>query len=159
MRMRRATWVGVTSCSGVDLRAAALACVLLVAGCRPAPEVGPEVPGGGAGEATTFTEIRLQILEPRCATSACHAGSPPVAEPRLDGPEAYDALVGAPSLQVPMNQVEPFDLANSYLVHKLRKTAGDVGGVASPMPIGDRELDEAEIAAIEAWILEGAPND
>ena len=55
--------------------------------------------------------------------------------------------------------VEPFDPANSYLVLKLRGTAGDAGGVASPMPIGDAALDESDIQAIEAWIANGAPND
>jgi len=55
--------------------------------------------------------------------------------------------------------VEPFEPANSYLVLKLRGTAGEVGGVASPMPIGEAALDESDIQAIEAWIANGALND
>jgi hypothetical protein len=34
-----------------------------------------------------------------------------------------------------------------------------VGGTATPMPIGYMLLTDSEIAAVEAWILNGAQND
>jgi hypothetical protein len=132
----------------------------LFAACAPEPGIGaPQpivVPGGPAEH---FSTLELNILVPRCATASCHAGESPPAYPPLDAGLAYGALVLSPSQQASLNLVEPFDPAGSYLVMKLRGTAGDVGGVASPMPIGDAALDEADIQAIEAWIANGAPND
>jgi OmcA/MtrC family decaheme c-type cytochrome len=116
-------------------------------------------PSGGVG--TTFSSIVEGVLVPRCATAACHSGSPPVAFPALDADVAWGAIVGVPSGQAGMSVVEPGAPERSYLLYKLRGDAGAAGGsVATPMPIGgDTPLDAADIAAIEAWILNGAPND
>jgi hypothetical protein len=57
-----------------------------------------------------------------------------------------------------MNLVEPGAPDQSYLVLKLRGAAGWVGGIPTSMPT-DYALDEGDIAAIEAWIANGAPND
>lgn len=112
---------------------------------------------GGAG--STFSSIVEQVLVPRCATAACHSGSPPVASPQLDASAAYGALVGAPSGQAPMRLVEPGAPERSYLLYKLRGDAASAGGSPStPMPT-DGLLDAADVAAIEAWIANGAPND
>jgi hypothetical protein len=55
--------------------------------------------------------------------------------------------------------VKPNDPESSYLVHKLRGDATAVGGSnATPMP-PDGALSAADLAAIEAWISNGAPND
>ncbi len=142
----------------------ALAAIALAA-CAPAPGIGaPQPIQVPAGPAEHFSTLAQNIFVPRCATASCHAGTSPPAYPPLDEDLAYGALVGGAgrgvqSQQAPLNLVEPFDPASSYLVMKLRGTAGDVGGVASPMPIGDAALDEADIQAIEAWIANGAPND
>jgi hypothetical protein len=122
--------------------------------CAPAPDVGEKQPGqvGPVGPAEHFSTLVQDVIVPRCATASCHAGTFPPADPPLDAELAYGALVGVPSYQAPMNLVEPFEPANSYLVVKLR-------GTGSPMPIGDAALDESEIQAIEAWIANGAPND
>jgi mono/diheme cytochrome c family protein len=135
---------------------------LLAAACVPDPSIGPLDPNGGNGGApeqlSTITET---IFVPRCATSACHAGHPPPSAPGSYELEwIWGDIVGVPSQQLAtMNVVEPFDPEHSYLVYKLRGTAGMVGGNASPMPIGDLLLTEAEIQAVEAWIRNGAPND
>jgi hypothetical protein len=42
---------------------------------------------------------------------------------------------------------------------KMRGDAASVGGIATPMPLGDAALDPSDLAAFEAWILNGAPND
>jgi OmcA/MtrC family decaheme c-type cytochrome len=105
---------------------------------------------GGAG--STFSSIVEAVLVPRCATSACHAaGATP---PDLEASAAYGAMVGVTSgAGTPI--VDPGTPANSYLLVKLR---GDSGMVGQPMPPGEL-LDAADIAAIEAWIANGAPND
>jgi hypothetical protein len=144
---------------GGRLGFAPVAMLLAAAACEPPPAVGarsPIVPG----EARTFSAIEQEILAPRCATAACHAGDPPAAWPSLDPGAAYDQLVSAPSQQAPaLPLVAPYAPAGSYLVLKLRGSAADAGGVATPMPISDAALDEAEIASIEAWIANGAPHD
>jgi hypothetical protein len=115
-------------------------------------------PSGGV--ASSFSAIVSEILVPRCATAACHSGPPPAPPPQLDATAAYEALVNAPSASsVPM--VTPGAPEASYLVYKLRGDAAAVGGsVLTPMPPPpDSLLDPADIAAIEAWIANGAPND
>jgi OmcA/MtrC family decaheme c-type cytochrome len=134
--------------------------------CGPCHEKGPlsvEVAHGlapvtGTGVKSTFASIVDGILVPRCATAACHSGSPPVAFPALDAGVAWDTLVGVPSGQASMSLVEPGAPEASYLVYKLRGDATSAGGSGLPMPT-DGLLDAADIAAIEAWILNGAPND
>jgi len=114
-------------------------------------------PTGGVG--ATFSSIVQGVLVPRCATAACHSGNPPVASPRLDAEAAYAALVGVQSGQAGLKLVEPGAPEQSYLVFKLRGDAASAGGTPStPMPPGDI-LDPADLAAIEAWIANGAPND
>jgi hypothetical protein len=137
--------------------------------CATCHEKGPvsvEVAHGLAppsgGVSTAFSSIEAQILVPRCASAACHSGSPPVAFPSLEAGAAWQAMVGVPSGQASgMNMVEPGAPERSYLMFKLRNDAAAAGGsVATPMPpAGDTLLDPADIAAIEAWILNGAPND
>lgn len=113
----------------------------------------------GTAVGTSFSAIVQQIIVPRCATAACHSGSPPVAFPQLDADAAYGALVGAPSGQAPMQMVEPGAPERSYLLYKLRGDAASAGGTPStPMPT-DGLLDPADVAAIEAWIANGAQND
>lgn len=158
MRTRR-------TAAGLALRAtrapALLAVLLATSGCGPAPRIGAErddEPWGGS--ATTFTEIRTLILEPRCATSACHSGANPVAQPRLDGAAAWDAIVDVPSSVPGYAFVTPESPDESYLLQTLLDGgAADVGGSTSLMPQGETPLDESEIEAIRAWILAGAPND
>lgn len=135
--------------------AATLALTLAACG---SPNVGPPEPPV-IGPAATFSEISQQIVGPRCATSACHAGETPSFWPRLDPEVAYAQIVDVPSQQVPtMPLVAPFDPANSYLLLRLRGTGADAGGLAGTMPPND-PLDDASIASIEAWIANGAPND
>jgi hypothetical protein len=158
------------SCTGCHASGASLAHVTAKtdgAGetCRQCHEKGPlsvEVahglapPSGGAG--TSFSSIEAEILVPRCASAACHAGNPPVYAPRLDAGAGWNAMVGVPSGQAAMNLVEPGAPERSYLVYKLRGDVSSAGGSGLPMPT-DGLLDAADLAAIEAWILNGAPND
>lgn len=134
--------------------------VALLAACGPDPKVGEPLPRPPPGAARPFSELAATVIVPRCATSGCHSGMFPPAWPSLDAGVAWAELVGVPSQQAPaLKLVEPFAPGSSYLVLKLRGTAGAAGGIPTPMPIGDAALDEADVAAIEAWIANGAPND
>ena len=63
-----------------------------------------------------------------------------------------------------MALIEPGDLANSYLWHKLLGTQLSVGGAGNQMPAisggppggGGGSLGATELGLIEAWILGGA---
>ena len=114
---------------------------------------------GAAGVDATFSSIVAGIIAPRCASGSCHGGSPPAAFPQLDPEAAHAAIVGVPSQQAGLSLVEPFSPQESYLLLKLRGDAGSVGGIATVMPLGDAPLQPSELAVIEAWIANGAPND
>ncbi len=77
----------------------------------------------------------------------------------LETGQGYAEMVGISATQTTGKRVIPGDPANSYLIQKLRGTAQSVGGVATRMPLNAPPLDPATIAAIEAWIARGAPND
>jgi hypothetical protein len=113
--------------------------------------------GGGSGGDATFDADIWPILQMRCS---CHLGG---ADEALNGglsfpmDGAYAALVDAPSIDVPsMDLVEPSDPDNSYLLHKLKGTQGEVGGAGVQMPTGSA-LESGEIKQIEDWIAAGAP--
>jgi OmcA/MtrC family decaheme c-type cytochrome len=114
------------------------------------------VPPTGGAVSSSFSSIRDGILVPRCVSSACHArGATP---PSLEAPDAWAALVNAPSAQSSFVLVLPGDPSRSYLDYKLRGDVAAGGGSGTIMPT-DGMLAPSDIAAIEAWISNGAPND
>lgn len=116
-------------------------------------------PLGAAGVSATWSSISQEILAPRCASAACHGGGQPVFPP-LDGATGYAALVDGPSQQAAgMKLVQPNAPEASYLLLKIRGEGASVGGIGTPMPPQDAALTPSEIAAIEAWIANGAQND
>ncbi|HTN51446.1 MAG TPA: hypothetical protein VML50_03510 [Anaeromyxobacter sp.] len=139
--------------------AAGLAAAALAA-CGPEPTIGPRGAGGASTTAGTFSDVSARILVPRCATAGCHGGQPPAFSPSYDAATSYQANVGVPSQQLPsMKLVEPGDPAGSYLVQKTRGTQALVGGGGARMPVASSPLDDADQAALEAWIANGAPHD
>ncbi len=63
--------------------------------------------------------------------------------------------MNVPSEQnVTMDMVEPGSPDQSWLVLRLRGEGG-----RQYMPLGDAQLTDGEIAAVEAWIANGALND
>lgn len=120
-----------------------------------------ETDTGPTGDAAPDFDTEIQpILESACL---CHFSATPggdMTAPYLNLNAGFGVgeLVDVDSVQVPsMKRVTPGDLANSYLVHKLRGTHVDIGGpddtTAMP-PLGP--LPEDDIAQIEAWIVGGA---
>ncbi len=117
--------------------------------------------GDTTGEAPPDFDSEIQpILE-----SACLCHFTPTAGGDMSAPYlnlnlglAVGELVDVDSVQVPsMKRVAPGELANSYLVHKLRGTHVDVGGPVDTNPMPPlAPLADDEIALIEAWIVAGA---
>jgi mono/diheme cytochrome c family protein len=146
---------GLAQRGGRPRRAAGLAVAasLSVAACTPEPAVGIPLPfsRGGAG---TYTGLAQQIFVPRCASGSCHGGSPPPAFPQLDAEAGWAAMVNVQSQQDVMMLVAPGSPEQSWLVIRLRGEGG-----RPYMPLGDAQLTEEEIAAVEGWITNGALND
>jgi hypothetical protein len=105
-----------------------------------------------APDTGSFDELHRRIIAPRCSGTPglCHNGQ---FEPNLSTPGlAYAYLVNRPSIEKPtLWRVAPGDAAASVLIDKLRNR-----DVATQMPLGADPLEEADIAAIEAWIEDGA---
>jgi hypothetical protein len=108
------------------------------------------------------------LFDRRCGGSTCHLDPGPLAgcltQPAaglsLCAGETFDALVGVPSVEeTRLLRVDPGDSARSYLLRKL--IPATPGGGPPPPTLGHRDppgepLDEAEIAAVAAWIDGGA---
>lgn len=115
---------------------------------------------GGAGDLPlpVYESYLLSVRPLLTEACNCHQTEPTLLAPfSLKLGEAYDNLVGVPSMQVPtMQMVQPGDLQASYLWHKVKDTHLGVGGEGKIMP-PTIPLYEHELAIVEAWILDGAP--
>lgn len=152
--------------------ATAFSFAFLASACWPGPLVGPriELPivindsggkfDGGNGPVVSFQKLLTEVLEPTCAASFCHTGSPPpVAPMTLEPTLAYAQLDNMPSSQEPsLMRVKPGDPENSYLMIKLRALSSKTFGTTQ-MPLNQPVLDDKMVQAIETWIARGAPND
>jgi hypothetical protein len=144
------------ACTGCHASGATLAHVAAktaggVETCGQCHEKGPlsvEVAHGLAppsgAVAATFSALMAEILAPRCGSCHSASGTPPP----LDSAAAYDTLVTG-SGPTGVRFVVPGRPEESGLSLRLRDMP----------PAPDSLLDPADVAAIEAWILNGAPND
>jgi len=110
------------------------------------------------GYEPTFQAIQRDVFNVSCSTRSCH-GSPGF-KGRLDLEEgkAYAALVGIPpdnaaALAAGLLRVAPGNPEKSFLVIKLTGPAPDQG---DRMPSRSLALPPAAVAAVEAWIRNGA---
>ncbi len=71
-------------------------------------------------------------------------------------PDAWSELVGIPSKQSPLLQVEPGSPESSYFYIKLIETGESVGGSGQLMPIQQPPLAQDQIETIRLWIEQGA---
>jgi hypothetical protein len=74
-------------------------------------------------------------------------------------PDAWSEMVGVPSKQSPLLQVEPGSPDKSYLYIKLIDSGESVGGSGQLMPIQQPPLDPEQIETIRLWIEQGAQNN
>jgi len=116
--------------------------LLLLAACAP--------------DVVTFTQVQNDIFTNSCAFSSCHSDGGGAQGLTLAEGSAYDAIVGVPStLSMTLNLIEPGDHENSFLWQKCADVEGIVG---EPMP-QDSPIDADRLAALAAWIDNGALND
>ena len=107
-----------------------------------------------AQPATGFGQVQ-SILTANC--TSCHGGGSPAANLNLTEEVAYVNLVNQPSTSVPsLMRVNPGNPQLSYLYLKLSDQHLENGGRGRPMPLGGVRLSDADLAAIERWISEGA---
>lgn len=137
--------------------------LLIVAACGGSSS-GDEDDGedndGGTGLEATLSSIQENIFTPTCARSGCHSAASASGGLSLADGDSFGELVGTESSEAPtLERVEAGDPDNSYLVNKLKGTAGDVGGTDTQMPLGESALSDEEIEAIEEWITNGAENN
>ncbi len=96
--------------------------------------------------------LHQNVIAKRCSgqPGLCHNGQ---FEPNLSTPAlTYAYLVNRPSIEATTKlRVKPGDATSSFFIDKLRNR-----NVATQMPLGAQPLEEADIAAFEAWINAGA---
>ncbi len=103
------------------------------------------------GSLSFATDIQL-IFDVRC--KGCHVEGDAQGGLNLD--DGWAKIVNVPSLDVAaMDEIEPGDLDNSYLWHKLQGTHLDVAGSGSKMP-KTGAMSVSELDTVEGWILAGA---
>ncbi len=132
----------------------ALALVGLAACVPDAPPLeAPEAGVTGPADAAAGLDVPA-LLALRCGTAGCHAAEAPgrpaaggldLVSPGLEGRLVGVAAFGCADAVLAL----PGSPSDSWLVIKLREARPRCG---ERMPIGPSPLDEAEIAAIEAWI-------
>jgi hypothetical protein len=132
--------------------------VLLVA-CEPEPEA-PKIP--------SFRRDIAPVLDKHCTTKECHGADPaPDVSMDLRPAAAYRQLVGVPAEmgETRRMRVVPFDVPDSFLIHKLAGPTGpregkrmpldpDTGEPLKPSPLPPRFDD-----VVAKWIEAGAPDN
>lgn len=116
-------------------------------------DVSPSQADGGP---PTLARLKDEIFVPSCVLGRCHTTRAPTGDLPLTGRRVpvYDALVDAPSSQVPDRmRVVPYEPEASYLMEKLTEPEPTVGGRMPPYS----RLTDAEIERIRTWIAAGAP--
>jgi hypothetical protein len=101
----------------------------------------------------SLDDLHERVIAKRCSgqPGLCHNGQ---FEPNLSTPGlTYAYLVNRPAIEKPaLLRVKPGDPSRSLFIDKIRNR----NNVATQMPLGAEPLEEADIAALETWITEGA---
>lgn len=108
---------------------------------------------GGSGPEVSFENDVMPILNAYCVM--CHL--PGAEQGGLSlYPDAWSELVGVPSKQSPLPQVEPGSPDESYFYIKLIDSGESVGGSGQLMPVQQPPLTPEQIETIRLWIEQGA---
>ena len=105
------------------------------------------------GTTATFGGNVQPVFNASCAFSGCHGGATPAAGLDLGEGVAYANIFERESNQSDLLLVMPFSPEDSYLYRKIMGT----GSLGSMPPGGP--LSNSQIAAINAWITEGAADN
>jgi hypothetical protein len=141
------------------------ACIAACAALAACDEKLSSITGPTPNLEPTFSSINENILQAtdssgRSACVACHTdqGRTPSGGLNLSTSAAYNSLVGVSSRGKPGSiLVVPGDPASSYLIAKLKGSAG-IAGLRMPRT-GPPYLTDGQIQVIERWIALGAKND
>ena len=108
----------------------------------------------------SFSKSIEPLLDVTCAVAKCHVPINPVEELILQKDLAYHFLVNVRSLEATsLRIVDPGNPEGSYLLHKLRGTHMEVGGMGERMPFDLPPLTEAQIGMIATWIKDCSPRN
>ena len=101
-----------------------------------------------------FRSLQEKVFTPRCDKPGCHGNMNNQADLFLGEGQAFQSLVGVPSLLFPgMTRVIP-DSSSKSLIIKILK-----GEVSPRMPLDGNFLNDAVIDTIAKWIDNGALNN
>jgi hypothetical protein len=106
--------------------------------------------------AVSFRSDVQPIFDANCVV--CHQG---VGAPEgliLEDGTAFLNIVNRPSRQAPLPLITPGSSESSYLLHKLAGTQISAQGRGERMPLGS-DLNQADFAIIQEWVLAGAKNN
>lgn len=104
----------------------------------------------GSGGGSRFDAEIGPLLTANCSCHIAGAGG------LAFGDDAYAAIVGVGAAGADLNYIEPGDVENSYIVHKIRGTQASVGGGGDAMPPGGM-VSDGDQQILEDWIAAGAP--
>jgi len=101
-----------------------------------------------------FSSLQEKVFTPRCDKPGCHGNTNNQADLFLGEGQAFQSLVGVPSLLFPqMTRVIPDSSSKSLLIKILK------GEVSPRMPLDGGILSDAVIDTIATWIDNGALNN
>lgn len=125
---------------------------VIIIGCTETnisePEPDPSVPF------SKFSSIQEKVFTPRCDKPGCHGNTNNQADLFLGEGQAFQSLVGVPSLLFPvLKRVMPDSSSKSLLIKILK------GEVSPRMPLDGGFLSDAVIDSIANWIDDGAINN
>jgi hypothetical protein len=133
---------------------------LLYYGSRPLPPANAVYPQAKLSEkiAPIFSADHGVFRQWSCAVGGCHVAASPSGDLDLfvDPHSMWSRLVRVKSSESPLLRVLPGRPSQSYLVQKLAGTQAGRGPGNDRMPFGGPYLDDADMDAVRAWILEGA---
>lgn len=129
--------------------------IYLAAGCtEEAVTQPPPEEESGTIPKPLFSDIQRKVFTPRCDRPGCHGTTNNQANLLLQEGEAYQNLVGVPSLLFPgMTRVIPDSSSKSLLIKLLK------GDLPPRMPLNGPFLEDAIIDSIAKWIDNGAMNN
>jgi hypothetical protein len=129
-------------------------------GSRPFPPANSVYPQAKLSEkiAPIFSADHGVLRDWSCAVGGCHVAASPSGGLDLfvDSHAMWSQFVGVKSSQSPLFRVLPGRPSLSYLVQKLEGTQAGLGPGNDRMPFGGPYLDQDDMDAVIAWILEGA---
>ena len=129
--------------------------IYLAAGCtEEAVTQPPPEEESGTIPKPLFSDIQVKVFTPGCDKPGCHGNANNQAELFLGEGQAFQSLVGEPSLLFPgMTRVIPDSSSKSLLIKLLK------GDLPPRMPLNGPFLEDEIIDSIAKWIDNGAMNN